>query len=234
MVGDDDRSPEGAHLCERPALNHHDTKAIHRPRILFASSIAVFGHPLPALVDDDTPVAPQMLYGAHKAMMEEWIACLSRRGAIDGLSLRLPGILARPRAPSGMISAFMSDLFHALRAGEQIDLPVSSEATLWLLSRKALVDAFVHALALAIPDGDRRLTLPALRVTMGALVGAVAARASASADLVHYRPVPAVEDGFGRQPPLETCRADALGFKTDGSVEALVNHVFEDLEGMAT
>ena len=61
-----------------------------RPRFVFASSIAVFGDPLPPHVDDSTPLAPQMVYGAHKAMMETWISTQSRRGAIDGISLRLP------------------------------------------------------------------------------------------------------------------------------------------------
>lgn len=87
------------------------------PRFIFASSIAVFGDPLPAFVDDNTPLAPRMIYGAHKALMEQWLATQTRRGAISALSLRLPGIIARPRGPSGMKSAFMSDVFHALKAG---------------------------------------------------------------------------------------------------------------------
>lgn len=95
-------------------------------RVVFASSIAVFGYPLPAFVDDLTPLNPKLVYGGHKAMMEQAVAMLSNRGVIDGMSLRLPGILARPKGPSGMKSAFMSDLFHALRAGERFVCPVSA------------------------------------------------------------------------------------------------------------
>ena len=66
-----------------------------RPRVVFASSIAVLGDPLPAYVDDATPLAPRLIYGGHKAMMEQAVAMFSHRGLIDGVSLRLPGILAR-------------------------------------------------------------------------------------------------------------------------------------------
>ncbi|MES2300836.1 MAG: NAD-dependent epimerase/dehydratase family protein, partial [Pseudomonadota bacterium] len=78
-----------------------------KPKVLFASSIAVLGDPLPPLVDDCTPLRPRMVYGAHKAMIEQWIATLTRRGTIDGLSLRFPGVVARPKGPSGLKSAFM-------------------------------------------------------------------------------------------------------------------------------
>ena len=101
-------------------------------RFVFASSIAVLGDPLPADgVDDETPISPELIYGGHKAMMELAVAMFSNRGMIDGLSVRLPGILARPKAPSGMKSAFMSDLFHALKAKEPFVCPTSPEATIW-------------------------------------------------------------------------------------------------------
>lgn len=76
-----------------------------RPRVVYASSIAVFGDPLPDQVDDATPLSPKMIYGGHKAMMEHAVAMLSNRGMIDGVTVRLPGILARPKGPSGMKSA---------------------------------------------------------------------------------------------------------------------------------
>jgi len=202
----------------------------HRPRFVFASSIAVFGDRLLAQVTDATPVAPYMLYGAHKVMMEEWIACQSLRGTIDGLSLRFPGIIARPRAPSGMVSAFMSDLFHAMRAGETIDLPVSAEATLWLLSREAAVEALIHALSLPTVPGDRRVTLPAQYVSMGKLVTAVARAAGQDPGLARFKPEARIEAAFGRLPPLSTMRADALGFRHDGSLETMVVRVMADLD----
>ncbi len=199
------------------------------PRVLFASSIAVFGDPLPAHVDDATPLAPMLRYGAHKAMMEEWIATMTRRGAIRGLSLRLPGIVARPVGPSGMKSAFLSNLFHALKAGEPITLPVSAQATCWLLSRRALIEQITNALAMSDDPPDARLTLPAQRVVMGDLVAEVARQTGANPALAEYAPEPALEAAFGTQPPLFTPRADALGLQHDGSLAALVSHALADL-----
>ena len=202
----------------------------NRPRVLFASSIAVFGDPLPASVDDATPLRPRMLYGAHKAMMEQWIATLTRRGAIDGLSLRLPGIVARPRGPSGMKSAFMSDVFHALAAGERFVSPVLPEATMWLMSVTQIARNFRLALELdRAPAEPHAVTLPAVRCTMAELVGETAARAGVDPALVAYAPEPPLEAGFGRQPPLTTAVAEALGFASDGSLAALVEAVLAEI-----
>lgn len=208
-----------------------DAAAAHgnAPRLLFASSIAVFGDPLPPHVDDATPVSPMLRYGAHKAMVEEWIATLTRRGAVRGLSLRLPGIIARPLAPSGMKSAFLSNLFHALKAGEPITLPVSDEATCWLLSRGALVAQLVTALDLPHDPATARLNLPALRIRMGDLVAEVARQTGADATLATYAPDPEIEAAFGAQPPLSTPAADALGLTHDGSLATLVAHALADL-----
>ncbi len=199
------------------------------PRVLFASSIAVFGDPLPAHVDDDTPLTPMLRYGAHKAMVEEWIATMTRRGAIRGLSMRLPGILARPLAPSGMKSAFLSNLFHALKAGEPITLPVSADATSWLLSRRTLISQIEHALDLPCDPADARLTLPALRVVMRDMVNEIARQTSSDPELVSHAPDPAIQAAFGSQPPLSTPRADALGLHHDGTLAALVTHALADL-----
>jgi len=199
------------------------------PRVLFASSIAVFGDPLPPHVDDDTPLTPMLRYGAHKAMVEEWIATMTRRGAIRGLSLRLPGILARPLAPSGMKSAFLSNLFHALKAGELITLPVSADATSWLLSRRTLISQIERALDLPHDPADARLTLPALRVVMRDMVHEIARQTSSDPELVSHAPDPAIQAAFGSQPPLSTPRADALGLHHDGTLAALVTHALADL-----
>ncbi len=199
------------------------------PRVLFASSIAVFGDPLPPHVDDDTPLMPMLRYGAHKAMVEEWIATMTRRGAIRGLSLRLPGIVARPLAPSGMKSAFLSNLFHALTAGTPIALPVSTDATSWLLSRRTLIAQLEHALDLPDNPADARLNLPALRVQMGDLVVEVARQTGSDTALVSHAPDPAIQAAFGSQPPLSTSRADALGLHHDGTLAALVGHALADL-----
>lgn len=220
-----------AHINVAAAMALIDSVAAHqnRPRLLFASSIAVFGDPLPAYVDDATPVSPMMLYGAHKAVLEEWVATLTRRKAIDGLSLRLPGIVARPPAPSGMKSAFLSNLFYAMKAGEPINLPVSAQATCWLLSRRALTAQLVAALELKNHPDSSRLNLPALRVRMGDLVEEVARQTGHDVTLVKHALDPAIEAIFGSQPPLTTLTADKLGLRHDGDVAALVRHALADI-----
>jgi nucleoside-diphosphate-sugar epimerase len=205
------------------ALSDAAASAGLRPRFVFASSIAVLGAPLPSSVDDTTPLRPHLVYGAHKAMIEQWLATLSRRGALDALSLRLPGIVARPRGPSGMKSAFMSDLFHALRSRAPFTSPVAADATMWLMSVETVVAALLHALMLdaALPD-DRAVTLPALRLRMDALVAAVARHSGADTALVGYAPDPALQAAFGAYPALITPRAEALGFRHDGAADRLV------------
>lgn len=193
-------------------------------RVVYASSIAVFGDPLSALVDDDTPLSPKMIYGGHKAMMEDAVAMFSNRGLIDGVSVRLPGILARPKGPSGMKSAFMSDLFHALKAGDAFTCPVSAQGTIWAQSVRQCAANFVHALDLdcALLPPTRAVTLPALRVTMGELAAEIARQCGVSSDLVTYAPDAALEAAFASQPPLETPAAFRAGFAHDGDSAMLV------------
>lgn len=199
--------------------------ANRRPRVVYASSIAVYGDPLPpAGVDDSTPLSPKMIYGGHKAMMESAVAMLSNRGLIDGVTVRLPGILARPKGPSGMKSAFMSDIYHALKAGEPYICPVSPQATIWAESVNCCADNFIHALSLnsaALPP-THAVTLPALRLTIGEMVDEIASQCGVAASLVSYQPDADLEAGFGSQPPLATPAALAAGFSNDQTVATLV------------
>lgn len=199
-------------------------------RFIFASSIAALGKDLPDPVDDTTPLRPSMIYGAHKAMIEQWIATLSRRGAIEGLSLRLPGVLARPRGPSGLKSAFLSELFHAARAGEHFVCPVSPQATLWAMSRAQVIDNILVALMqpAAIIREPFALTLPALHVTMAAMVAALARRLGRDLD-VTYQPDPALEAMFGAYPPLSAQHAEAAGFTPDPSLDAFVARALDGI-----
>lgn len=199
----------------------------HKPRIVYASSIAVFGDPLPeGGVDDMTPLAPKMIYGGHKAMMEVAVAMMHHRGEIDAISVRLPGILARPSAASGMKSAFMSDLFHALRAGKSFVCPVSSQATIWAQSVSQCTTNLIHALTMnaALMPVTRVVTLPAQRLTMGDLAAEIARQCAVSTELVTYMPDEALEAAFGAQPPLATPAAERAGFAHDGDTATLVKN----------
>jgi D-erythronate 2-dehydrogenase len=194
------------------------------PRVVFASSIAVFGDPLPDHVDDATPLSPKMIYGGHKAMMEQAVAMLSNHGLIDGVTMRLPGILARPRGPSGLKSAFISEVFHALKAREAFVCPVSAGATIWAQSVSCSAANLVHGLALhaALLPPTRAVTLPALRIAMADLVAEIARQCGVPASLVSYEPDAALEAMFGAQPPLATPAAERAGFAHDGDLETLV------------
>ena len=193
--------------------------------VVFASSIAVYGAPLPDPVDEDTPADPRLSYGAHKLVGELLLRDLSRRGWVDGRALRLPGVVARPRGPSGLLSAYMSDIQHALAAGEPYTCPVSPQAVSWWMSAGCCVDNLLHAASLPAEQvaAQRTWVLPVQRFTMAELVDALARRyGDDRRALVRWQPNEALEAAFGRYPPLLTPRAEAAGFRHDGSVDALL------------
>lgn len=195
------------------------------PQLVFASTVAVYGDPLPAVVDDDTPARPAMSYGAHKLAAEILLADASRRGWIDACSLRLPGVVARPGDGAGLVSAFMSQLFWKLRDGVPIVLPVSADGSAWWISVGACVDNLLHAATLPRHAAGATCTLqmPALQLTMQQVVDALARRhGQRCRALVRYEPREAVQRLFASFPPLHTPRADALGLRHDGSADGLV------------
>ncbi|MEZ5897636.1 MAG: NAD-dependent epimerase/dehydratase family protein [Parvularculaceae bacterium] len=216
------------------ALNLIDfsSQAAAPPRFIFASSIAALGDALPEDgVDDATPLRPSMVYGLHKAMVETAVAAMTRRGAIDGLSLRLPGIIARPLGPSGLKSAFMSEIFHRLKAGERFISPVSPQAQFWLMSVDQCVCNLVHALRCdsnSLPN-SRAITLPALHVQMESLVHEIARATGVDTGCVAYHPDPEVEKVFGSYPPLVARFAEETGFSHDGGLTKLVATVLGSL-----
>lgn len=195
------------------------------PRFVFASSIAVYGERLPAEVDETTLPAPALSYGAHKLMGEYLVADATRRGWVQGCSLRLPGVVARPGSGAGMMSAFMSQLFWKLEAGEPLTVPVSPRAVAWWISVGACVDNLLLAAVIdpARLDARRCYQMPVLRLTIEELVEALAMRFGADRRaLVQYAPDDGIERLFGAYPPLFTPRAQALGFVHDGDVAVLI------------
>jgi nucleoside-diphosphate-sugar epimerase len=207
-------------LFERLAAHRTSTPT----RVVFASSIAVYGElPFEQAMDESTLPAPALSYGAHKLMAEVLLADLSRRGEVDGLSLRLPGIVARPLSASGHGSAFMSDLIRRLHAGDAYECPVSARARCWWMSRRCCIDNLLHAAgiasdSLAVP---RMVQLPVIAATVGEVAQA-AARGGGRAPQLRHRADSALEGVFGRMPLLQTPRARELGFVDDGSLEQLV------------
>ena len=197
------------------------------PRFVFASSIAVFGKLPVAPVVDGVPPRPIMYYGAHKLMMENWISCQSRRGVIDGISLRLPGIVARPKSSSGMKSAFLSDLFHAIRSGEDFTMPVTKEAYSWLCSVLTASKNIALAATVKTPEvlDDRTVLMPILRVNMLALEHEIKEQIGGSSSTISYLPDAALQSIFAEHPPVSTPFAEKVGFFKDSDLKTLVDTV---------
>jgi D-erythronate 2-dehydrogenase len=195
------------------------------PVVVYASTVAVYGTSLPELVTPATPLRPPITYGAHKLACEILLADFSRRKVLDARSLRLPGIVARPRAPSGLVSAFMSDILHALAAGESFTCPVGPNSTAWWMSARRCAENLVHAAGMDLRSADpaRAWPLPVLRLTMAEVVQTLSRIYGADRErLVRYAPQPGVEAVFGRFPKLDDSASRALGLRDDGSAEALV------------
>jgi D-erythronate 2-dehydrogenase len=194
------------------------------PRLVFASSIAVFGTPLPQFVDDETPARPTMIYGAQKLMMEVALDHFTRRRWLDGVALRFPGIVARDGADSKLKSAFLNTLFYAVRDGRDIEMPVSPKATTWLMSAAKIAENVAHALHLprAALGESCTVNLPCIRITIGDLVQGLRRCYPDSRATIRYQPDPEIEAQFGRYPPLAAALGTRLGFTADDSVDALI------------
>ncbi|HXI77719.1 MAG TPA: NAD-dependent epimerase/dehydratase family protein [Steroidobacteraceae bacterium] len=202
----------------------------NRPRMVFASTVGVYGVPMPEVIDEDTLPIPSLSYGAHKFVGEVLLADYSRRRFIDGRALRMPGIVARPPT-RGMLSIFLSDLIRDLSAGREVVCPVAADAPSWWMSRPCVVDNLLHAAS--IPDSalpaQRSYLLPVQRLTMAEVVSAVADRCGAEVlGRVSYRPDPLLQLQFASYPPLHSPHAHAAGFRHDGDAATLVRRALED------
>ncbi len=193
-------------------------------RLVFASTIAVYGEPLPAIVDDRTPFGPTMVYGAQKLMMEIALSNFQRRGWLDGVAIRPSGVMARDSADARLKTAFMSRVFYAVKRGEDIELPVAPQSTTWLTSVETVSSNFSHAAFLSARElgNERAFTLPALRLSFEELVAALFRKFPESRSHITYAPNAELISLFGSFPRLVTETADRLGFQRDTDADDLV------------
>ncbi|MCH4876044.1 NAD-dependent epimerase/dehydratase family protein [Pseudomonas sp. TMW22090] len=212
-------------LASLELLNQLRNKAVP-PVLVYASSVAVYGGDLPAKMNEQAELYPQLSYGTHKAMVERVVSDLGRRGEVDGRVLRLPAIVARPRQPNGLRSAFMSDLLRAFAEGAAYECPVSPEATAWWMSARCCVNNLIHAAEIDGPLLSQRVwQLPVLHLSIAQVVDALAASyGQQRRELVSYAADARLEALFGRLPPLKTPLARAAGFNHDGNVAALIRN----------
>src|ERR1700733_5011424 len=179
------------------------------PKLVFASSIGVYGVPLPDVIDEHTIALPTLSYGTQKLIGEYLVADYGRRGLVDGRSVRIPGIVARPPS-SGMLSLFLSDLIRELSAGRPFVCPVGPEGMSWFMSRPCIVDNLLHAAQLgaaqlaAVPLARQRTwLLPVLHLSIAQVVAAIARRCGNEVmGRVSYAPDAALQAQFASYPPL--------------------------------
>src|SRR5258706_10831407 len=202
----------GRVLDERP-------KAAPPPRLVFASSVAAFGGDLPKVLDDSTTPAPQTSYGSQKVISEYLVSDCSRKGYIDGRSLRLPPVVVRPGKANAAASSFASAVIGEPLNGVAYDCPVGRDTGVWLLSPRRTVEAFVHAhdLPASAWGSNRVLNLPGITVSVAQMLDALAKIADAqAAKHVAFKPEARIEKIVAGWPVrFETPRALAMGFKAD-------------------
>ncbi|MGC3980258.1 MAG: NAD-dependent epimerase/dehydratase family protein [Steroidobacteraceae bacterium] len=203
-----------------------------KPRLVFASTIAVYTNRPTELIDENTLPDPFLSYGTHKLMGEYLVSDYSRKGFIDGVSVRIPGIVARPPVAAGLLSAFLSDIITSLSSGKSFVCPVSAQGTSWFASRECMVDNLLHASVLPAEVAAKQRTwqMPVLRLSLGELVQAIASIYGQDVlSRVTYEPNEKLEAGFARQPPLNVPKSLAAGFRTDGDAVTLVKRALQGL-----
>lgn len=202
------------------------------PRVVFTSSIAVYGGDLPEVITDEQKLTPQTSYGAQKAMGELLVADYTRKGFIDGRSLRLPTIVVRPGKPNKAASTFASSIIREPLQGQEAICPVGPDNWMPLLSPRKTVEAFIraHDLPSEAWGWNRSLMLPSLDATVGEMAEAVKRVAGADAyKRIVWRPdslIQKIVNGWPRR--LDSRRARAMGFEADPSLDAIIQAFIED------
>jgi nucleoside-diphosphate-sugar epimerase len=197
-----------------------------RPRMVFASSVAVFGGALPPVVDDATMPMPQSSYGVQKLIGELLVGDYSRKGYLDGRAVRLPTIVVRPGKPNAAASSFASGIIREPLAGAEAVCPVDVETSMWVLSPDSAITNLLHAHELSADrwSGPRSLSLPGITVSVRAMLDALATVGGEAARArVQMRPDPRIQAIVQTWPArFTTARADAMGFVRDGDFESIV------------
>jgi nucleoside-diphosphate-sugar epimerase len=205
--------------------------AIH-PRIVFASSCAVFGGDVSKVIIDETGPKPRSSYGTQKAMVELLINDYSRRGFVDGRSLRLPTIAVRPGKPNAATSSFVSSIIREPLHGKKASYPVPPETEMWILSPKRVIQNFIHA-ANIDEDAfgpDRIINLPGLTVSVKQMIESLEQIGGAEVTkLISHEPDAFLQSIVLTWPPhFETVRANKLGFVSDASAAEIITLFIEE------
>ena len=204
----------------------------YRPRLVFSSSIAVFGAPFPELIGDDHCATPLTSYGTQKAIGELLLSDYSRRGFCDGVGIRLPTICVRPGLPNLAASGFFSNIIREPLNGREAVLPVGDDVRHFVASPRAAIEFLVHAATLSTSSlGDRRcLTMPGLSITVGEQIAALRRAAGDDAvALIRREPdatIARIVAGWPRA--FDARRAAELGFAAETQFDEIIRVYRED------
>jgi D-erythronate 2-dehydrogenase len=207
-------------------------KCAKPPRFVFSSSVAAFGGDLPPVLDDSTTPNPQTSYGAQKVCCEYLVTDYTRKGFIDGRSLRLPTIVVRPGKPNLAASSFASGVLREPLNGVVSECPVSLDTGVWLLSPGRCIESFIHAheTASALWGTGRVVNLPGITAPVSEMIEAMRRVAGeAAAKRVVYKPDERIQKIVAGWPVrFKTPRALGMGFKADPDLDSVIRAYIAD------
>lgn len=212
------------------ACRHQKTNV----KFVFASSLAVYGGKLPAVVNDTTAVTPRSSYGTQKAMGELLVNDYTRKNFVDGRVLRLPTICVRPGRPNLAASSFVSSIIREPINGEQAVCPVSPELALWLSSPDTITENIIKAATL---DGTafgewRTVNLPGIGVTVQQMIDSLERITDkATVDRIQFKPDPSIDRIVSSWPgELDNTRALQLGFSVDSNFDQFITQFITNIK----
>ena len=208
----------------------------YRPRVVFSSSIAVFGAPFPESIPDDFALTPLTSYGSQKVMVEQMLADYTRRGFLEGVGVRLPNIVVRPGKPNNAASGFFSSIIREPLNGDEAALPVDESVRSWHASPRAAVGFLIHATGLDSKALGQRvnLTMPGFCCTVAEQIAALR-RVAGDKIAARIRHVPdplVIRIVAGWPSRFDAQRALALGFRAESSFDEIIRaHIDDELGG---
>ena len=202
------------------------------PKFVFTSSLAVFGGPLPDPVPDNAPITPQASYGAQKAIGEYLVYDMTRKGFIDGRSLRLPTVTVRPGKPNKAASSFASGIIREPLSGVDAICPVAPTTKMWVQSPRAVIDNLIvgHEAPASSFQFTRSINVPGISVAVGAMVESLRRVAGAAvADRVQWVFDPAIDRIVSTWPSNFAPKlGPSLGMKADADFDGIVRAYMAD------
>mmetsp|Transcript_19760 Transcript_19760/g.30489 ORF Transcript_19760/g.30489 Transcript_19760/m.30489 type:complete len:340 (+) Transcript_19760:1-1020(+) len=206
------------------------------PKFIFSSSITCFGPPLPDIISDDFHRTPATSYGTQKAICELLVDDYSRKGYIEGVTIRFPTICVRPGKPNKAASGFFSNIIREPLSGAPAVCPVSRDIRHTVASPRKSIEYLVRAAGLSADqlEGSRAITMPSIPVTVGEMMDALERVAGKDVvSLIEMKPDSFIQKiATGWQYMFDTQKAKSLGFTPDESFEEIIRaHIADELDG---